>query len=645
MPLSQHFRNPYSNSTAPALQTNPDSYIIKEALVSKLEIHLSCANLKDKDYLSKSDPMVVAFVEIPKADKRIWQEYDRTETVKNDLNPVFIKPIIIEYYFEVYQRLKFEVYDKDSTSTVLNKHDFLGAVEVSMGSIIGESGGPVTKSLYSRNKERLESTISFVSEEMFDTKEILTVQFKGQRLDRKDLFSNSDPFLVISRCSLEQDTFLPVYKTETIKNNNNPTWDQFQIPVTTLCNGDRDRTIRIECFDAGSKRTLIGSCDTSINALVSDPKQKLILFHKKKKQNKDGKKTSGSSGKQAGQLKIQHIEINSKSSFLDYISAGLELSFHVAVDFTASNGNIALPSSLHYQGETNQYAEALWNVGRICEDYDTDKLIPAYGFGAKVNGQISHDFHLNFSQDPNCEGIAGVLDAYQNSVNAVEFFGPTNFAPIVNKVSDIAESQQTYGIYHILLILTDGMISDMGLTKKALVRASQLPISVIIVGVGNGNFDSMVELDGDDGLLMFQDQTAERDIVQFVSYQSFSGCFAAVDLAQEVLYEVPHQLTIFMEKRGISPGDDYTLQMVDGEDGFPVEFSDDEDGADDDISSIVSATNITAKASKKNKRYNEIKAQYGTLLPGSPGSPFIRKEPSAKEHALRVLQRNSERNS
>lgn len=50
-----------------------------------------------------------------------------------------------------------------------------------------------------------------------------------------------------------------------------------------------------------------------------------------------------------------------------------------------------------------------------------------------------------------------------------------------------------------LLLLTDGVISDMDETVAAIVEASYLPISLIIVGVGDADFDQMNFLDCDDG--------------------------------------------------------------------------------------------------------------------------------------------------
>ena len=52
-------------------------------------------------------------------------------------------------------------------------------------------------------------------------------------------------------------------------------------------------------------------------------------------------------------------------------------------------------------------------------------------------------------------------------------------------------------------MLTDGAISDMEATKKEIIAASRLPMSIIIVGVGGANFDAMNELDADDQLYVF----------------------------------------------------------------------------------------------------------------------------------------------
>ena len=41
-----------------------------------------------------------------------------------------------------------------------------------------------------------------------------------------------------------------------------------------------------------------------------------------------------------------------------------------------------------------------------------------------------------------------------------------------------------YQKFHILVIITDGVISDMNKTIDEIVRGSELPLAIIIVGVG-----------------------------------------------------------------------------------------------------------------------------------------------------------------
>lgn len=76
--------------------------------------------------------------------------------------------------------------------------------------------------------------------------------------------------------------------------------------------------------------------------------------------------------------------------------------------------------------------------------------------------------------------------------------------------------------YYVLLIITDGVITDMDQTRSAIIEASRLPMSIIIVGVGAADFSAMEFLDSDDKLLRSPSgDVAARDIVQFVPFRQF----------------------------------------------------------------------------------------------------------------------------
>jgi len=198
-------------------------------------------------------------------------------------------------------------------------------------------------------------------------------------------------------------------------------------------------------------------------------------------------------------------------------------------------------------------------VLNVLKDYDADQLFPVYGFGARIDNTVSHCFAVNgniFS--PECNGVDGVLQAYCNSLKKVSLYGPTNFAEFLDYVNGFTRSQvqeisQNNQKYTICLILTDGVISDMSNTIDMIVEGSSLPLSIIIVGIGDADFDNMEQLDGDVTPLFSRrlNKYRDRDIVQFVPFSQVMR--DPVRLAKEVLAEVPQQLTSYFIQNGIKP--------------------------------------------------------------------------------------------
>ena len=64
-------------------------------------------------------------------------KFGRTDQVKNSLNPDFSKPLLVDYYFEMVQKLKFMVYDVDNATKRLDDDDFLGEMECTLGQVDG----------------------------------------------------------------------------------------------------------------------------------------------------------------------------------------------------------------------------------------------------------------------------------------------------------------------------------------------------------------------------------------------------------------------------------------------------------------------------------------------------------------------------
>ncbi|KAK3200450.1 hypothetical protein Dsin_023865 [Dipteronia sinensis] len=114
----------------------------------------------------------------------------------------------------------------------------------------------------------------------------------------------------------------------------------------------------------------------------------------------------------------------------------------------------------------------------------------------------------------------------------VALAGPTLFGPVINMATEIAHqplSHDDRSKYFVLLIITDGVLTDLQETKEALVRASDLPLSILIVGVGPAYFTHMEIRDADNGrrLESSAGRVDTRDIVQFVPMREVQSVLLA----------------------------------------------------------------------------------------------------------------------
>ncbi|XP_038662795.1 copine-2 [Scyliorhinus canicula] len=523
-----------------------------QCCVCKVELSVSGQNLLDRDVTSKSDPFCVVFVDI----NGKWSEIGRTETAMNNLNPVFAKKFVVDYHFEEVQKLKFALFDQDKSSKQLYEHDFLGEFSCTLGVIV--SSKKMTRPLTLTNgKPAGKGTIMISAQEISDNR-VITLSMAGRKLDKKDLFGKSDPYLEFYKQE-EDGKWMLVHRTEVIKNTLDPVWKPFSTPLVSLCNGDVEKTVKILCYDYDNDggHDFIGESQTTVAKMSeanSSTEVEFECINSKKQKKKKNYKNSGI-------IVVKSCKVTRDYSFLDYILGGCQLMFTVGIDFTASNGSPREASSLHYINsmESNEYLAAIWAVGQIIQDYDSDKMFPALGFGAQLppDWKVSHEFAINFNPtNPFCTGVEGIVQAYTTCLPHIRFYGPTNFSPIINHVARFASQaiqQQVAAQYFILLIITDGVISDMDETRHAIVQAAKLPMSIIIVGVGNADFAAMEFLDGDNRVLRsYTGEEATRDIVQFVPFREFRNV-PKETLAKSVLAELPQQVVQYFKQRNLPP--------------------------------------------------------------------------------------------
>ncbi|XVF11651.1 hypothetical protein REPUB_Repub08aG0045500 [Reevesia pubescens] len=239
--------------------------------------------------------------------------------------------------------------------------------------------------------------------------------------------------------------------------------------------------------------------------------------------------------------------------------AGLESSnLIVGIDFTKSNEWTGARSfhrrSLHHIGdEQNPYEQAISIIGKTLSSFDEDNLIPCFGFG----DASTHDQEV-FSFNPDetfCDGFEVVLRRYRELVPNLRLAGPTSFAPIIEMAITIVE--QSGGQYHVLLIIADGQVTRSVDTERgqlspqekktveAIVKASDYPLSIILVGVGDGPWDMMREFDDNIPARAF-------DNFQFVNFteimsKNMDRSRKEAEFALAALMEIPSQYKATLE--------------------------------------------------------------------------------------------------
>uniref|UniRef100_A0A7S4RD51 C2 domain-containing protein n=1 Tax=Ditylum brightwellii TaxID=49249 RepID=A0A7S4RD51_9STRA len=238
-----------------------------------------------------------------------------------------------------------------------------------------------------------------------------------------------------------------------------------------------------------------------------------------------------------------------KPTFIDYVSGGCEINLGVAIDFSASNGDPRQPGTPHFLkgNEKNDYETAIATVGKVLSAYDTDHQHSVWGFGAKYGGVIRHVFQCGPA--PEVNGVDGILEAYRSTFRTgLGMSEPTDIEDVVRAAAAKAVQGQSIAqarggqSYSILLILTDGKITDVNKAANAIRTVCDSPLSIVIIGIGDADFRGMNYLD---------DMQADRDIVQFVPFNQYRHDKHALSAA--TLSEIPDQLVGYFLKHGIHP--------------------------------------------------------------------------------------------
>ena len=481
------------------------------------------------------------------SDRRFSKSAGFTENrAKNieDNTITFEKFFVIPYYFEKQQLLDFNVFTNAT-------NDNFETIQTSLGSIMGSRGQTLKKKLSNGSDIYITGSEVKKSNKLINFEIYLKGNLVGMGL--RYTITNLGTDLKPCHTKLYSSEISIINKNSNIKNQMN--FSICKIPVMFLSPTGKvnENIVSIEISDVTHKKVL-GEFRGAISRLLVPDAIELSLLNNLKA--------------------LIKCTVENHPTFISYLRSNMNINLTIGIDFTGSNGHYKDKPSYHYlDGGMNNYEKAIRSCGDIVAHYDNDQLFPVFGFGFCFIDSTLNNFEGKYTdfnypincntEDPNIKFIDGVLKEYRNFITKIHLSGPTYFSPMINDLNLEVKKELSEGKimnYHILMILTDGQIDDMDETKDALVEASFLPISVIIIGIGDGNFGNMDILDADENPLYDKNRRkADRDLVQFVPFNNFKD--NPQKLAEEVLEEIPRQVVEYYQHKKIEPKEDQDMEL------------------------------------------------------------------------------------
>ncbi|OMJ81564.1 hypothetical protein SteCoe_3993 [Stentor coeruleus] len=465
------------------------------------ELILSAKNIPEKDDYTNTNPLCIVYENYSNSHKK--KELGRTEIIRNSLSPNWKTPITISYtnIHQIFLNL-YIFHSNDSELDLLLTQDINLEDLVFYEKLVFE----VTESTF--------ITIKIIR--ISNPSEAYFLKFKGEDLSKATL-SPISPYLVLYR-NLDENTWVEVYKTEIIKNTQNPVWSSLGISAKVLCACNRNLPIKIICFDNKNigKDMIIGESEVTLEQLIICGFSFKLFDIKNKTLNTVN-----------GIIYVEYIELGGiPKTITECINTYLELSFVVAVDFSSQINQVSDKNPLHFYSKAcpNEFEIGLRILCEFFAKFNEKKNYHALGFGG-IEGWINMlpgTFPLSLNCNMEIIGTENLIDIYKGSSKIIKsarnnkLDGPLTYTANLARESIYANKN----VYSILVIFTYKDY-DIDNICDLLVENAGLPLSIMIVGVGTAEFYNFSLLNREGEFLTnHENLVIERKITHFLSLSS-----------------------------------------------------------------------------------------------------------------------------
>ena len=241
-------------------------------------------------------------------------------------------------------------------------------------------------------------------------------------------------------------------------------------------------------------------------------------------------------------------KLSNKYTLFDFLKAGVNLEGYIGIDFTDGIEHIK-------EMESNQYMQAIEGFRETLFYFIREFQV--YGFGAQVNNSIeymnSEYFNLSLKENSSLYGYTNIEKAYEEVLNKITYSKRSNISPLINDIKKIIYSRYKPDTYSILFLLINSVPKEEDYKKciDAFIENSYLPLSVIIIGIGNNELDEVKKLFNPK--IKFSSQGIEK-FRNNVNYISMKDCnFNNEILKNKCLKDIPMQLVEYYSLSRTTP--------------------------------------------------------------------------------------------
>lgn len=429
----------------------------------------------------------------------------------------FETDLIIPFYFSQIQPLEFIIKNEKNEKSI--------SIENTLGEIVGG-----LRQVYKKNIEgdMIFEVKASLNDELNRECEF-NVEISGDFIGMKTRYK------IISLGNQYEPINKLVYESEIMNNSPKMVFKPMAIPLSELSQDDalEDNMIEISFIDMNHSDELAKFNGSIAQLFENDIDLDLKLNRKAK------------------------IICKKKNFFslLDYLESDMHLNTTLAIDFSETSGT----NTHHLVKDETTLENLMNNFINLLEPYNEDEYFYIYGYGFQLKNdskEVQNMFPITQDIDRPSVAKKNINSTYCRFLEDIKFSKiKTNLDLIIKQFNEkIKEDIDDYDIreYNVLLLFANNDINNEKEFYNEFILSSDLPISLVIIGLGKGPFTKLENVEKNFwNITDNSGNKAKRKNIKFISFNNLGKNYQRT--VKNSLVDIPDQMTEYLILKNIKP--------------------------------------------------------------------------------------------